>query len=385
MALPNRSDEMNILLVNPYDYKTVQSNPGLLSLLQVLEKERISYVMTVAGSFPDDGFKYTEIPEKLMSLDANSLERIKSHLNIIELTHIIAIDPEGAMVAMRLREVIHRKDIHYSYISYEILYSDEIIFPHEQKLKEYDLAYLRLCKEVLVQDEVRGKMFCKEVGIDFTLFYAPVSPHQYLGRGRNRNAIKRELGLPLDKNILIYSGSLAPYAKPDWWIKIAEILPNNFIFLFTCFDGRQFLDPNLARIGRILSGKGNAFFIKNELPTSYYMQVLQACDVGIALFRPVYTHWMNGRNIREMGLSSGKFCNYVSCGLPVICDSDQEEFRKLAAHYPIVQTISTPEEVASKLETLSQIGDESEMWCKKLFHEVLNPYNGIRRYLDALR
>lgn len=375
---------MNILLINPYDYKTVLSNPGLLSLLHVLKGERIRYAMTVVGSALDTEFNYIEMPEKLIDTDTNAVSALLARIKPQELTHIIAIDPEGAMVAMRLLESIKRMDIRCSYISYEILFSDEIIFAKEQKLKEYDLAYLRLCKEVLIQDEVRGEMFRKEKGLDLKLHYAPVSPHLYLGKSQNKDVIKRGLGLPLDKKILIYSGSLAPYAKPDWWIKIAEVLPQDFIFLFTCFDGKQFQDPNLARIGKVLSGKGNAFFVRKELPIDYYMQVLQACDVGIALFRPVYTHWMNGRNIRQMGLSSGKFCNYVSSGLPVICDSDQDQFRKLAANYPIVQTITTPEEVPSKLQVIAEMGDGSSGYCSQLFNDVLNPYNGIKRYLDNL-
>jgi glycosyltransferase involved in cell wall biosynthesis len=376
---------MNILLINPYDFKTVQSNPGLLSLLHVLEKEKISYAMTVVGCTSTDGFKYIEIPENLLNVEVNNIDQLMVRVKMNDLTHIIAIDPEGAMLAMRLRDAGNNGNIRYSYISYEILFHNEIIFAREQKLKEHDLAYLRLCKEVLIQDEVRGKMFCKEVGIDFKLFYAPVSPHRYLGRSHNKDTIKKALGMPLDKKILVYSGSLAPYAKPDWWIKIAENLPHEYIFLFTCYDSQQLKDQNLARIGRVLAALGNTFFMQKELPAAPYMQLLQTCDVGIALFRPVYTHWMNGMNIRQIGLSSGKFSNYVSCGLPVICDSSQEAFRKLAIDYPIVQTISAPEEVASKLQILSTITHESEAWCNKLFQEVLDPTNGIKRYLDALR
>jgi glycosyltransferase involved in cell wall biosynthesis len=375
---------MNILLINPYDYKTVQSNPGLLSLLHVLEKMQIPYAMTVAGPVAHDGFKYVEMPESLLDTENNAISQLLSRIAIDKLTHVIAIDPEGAMVAMRLRDAGGARSIRWSYISYEILFRDEIVFSREQKLKEYDLAYLRLCREVLIQDEMRGQMFNREMGADFKQFHAPVSPHRYLGRSPDRDAIKKALGIPLNRKILVYSGSLAPYAKPDWWIRIAETLPQEYIFLFTCYDSQQLKDQNLARIGRVLAALGNAFFMQKELPAAPYMQLLQACDAGIALFRPVYTHWMNGRNIRQIGLSSGKFSSYVSCGLPVICDDDQDVFRKLAAEYSVVQTISAPEEVASRLKTLSAMADKTETGCKTLFHERLDPCNGIRRYLDAL-
>lgn len=375
---------MNLLLINPYDYRTVQSNPGLLSLLHVLEAEKIRYAMTVPGPVSPDGFKYVEMPTNTMEVEVNNVAPLKSRLSVDELTHIIAIDPEGAMVALRLLEMINRRDVRCSYISYEILFKNEIIFTQEQRLKEFDLAFLRLCREVLIQDEVRGEMFRRETGFDRDLFHAPVSPHQYLGANPDRNVFRKSLGLPLDKKILIYAGALDAYAKPDWWVEIAECLPESYIFLFISFDGRQFNDPSLARIGRVLSAKGNARFIRNELPAAKYMQLLRACDAGIALFRPVYTDWMNGRNIRQMGLSSGKFCSYVSCGLPVICDRSQDRFRRLAEDYPVIQVISAPEEVPSRLKLLSEMKGETESWCRKLFHDVLSPLNGIENYLNAL-
>jgi hypothetical protein len=376
---------MNILLINPYDYKTVQSNLGLISLLQVLDKEKIEYAMTVVGPAINDGFNYIEVPESLINTETNNVDYLKPRINVNELTHIIAIDPEGAMVAMRLLEVVHKENIHCSYISYEILFGDEIAQPIEKKLKEYDLAYLGRCKEVLIQDELRGRIFCKEVGHGFEkLFYAPVSPLQYHGNNSDKPALRKKFGLPVDKRILIYSGSFSPYAKNDWWVRIAETLPENYIFLIMCYDSKQLRYPIFARIVALLSNKKNVFVIGKEFPIVEYLQLLQACDAGLALFRPIYTHWMSGKNIRQMGLSSGKFSTYISCGLPVICDSNQEQFSKLAEDYLAVQTITAPEEVASKLEKLSAIGDPNDMGCQKLFDDVLNPYNGLKSYLDEL-
>lgn len=377
---------MKLLLLNPYDYKTVQSNPGLLSFLHVLENEKISYAMTIPGPASNDGYKYIEMPANLADVNINHAALLASRVNTNDLTHIVAMDPEGAMTAVRLLDVVRKPDIRCSYVSYEILFSDEIVYANEKTLKEFDLAWLRRCREVLIQDEVRGRMFLKEIGLHPQLYYAPVSPHAYLGANPERDTIKQGLGLPLDKKILIYSGSLAPYAKPDWWIKIAELLPDDYIFLFTCFDGSQYRDPNVARVGRVLSAMGNARFVRKELPANQYMQLLRVCDVGLALFRPVFTHWMNGRNIQQIGLSSGKFCNYLACGLPVICDHSQDRFRDLAATFPVVQTISTPDEVPSRLQALSRIAsrDQREACCRKLFQDVLDPRAGIKEYLEAL-
>lgn len=376
---------MNILLINPYDYKTVQSNPGLLSLLHVLKSESIDYAITIVGPVPSQDFNYVAVPESLLDDATNDVQALVAAVNVDLLTHVIAIDPEGSLVAVRFLGAIGRESIRCSYISYEILFAEEILFQREKTLKEHDLAYLRLCTSVLIQDEMRGEMFRREAGLDVSMHFSPVSPHTYLGQSADKEQTKRALGLPLDKKILIYSGSLYPYAKPDWWIEIAEQLPKDFIFLFTCFDGSQFKNHDLARIARILSTKGNALFVQKELPADQYMQVLQACDVGLALFRPVYTHWMNGRNIRQLGLSSGKFSNYICCGLPVICDSNQEYFCKLAVDYPVIKPVTTPEDVSSALLTLQDVGAASADHCKRLFAEVLNPGAGISDFLEALR
>src|SRR3989344_4081345 len=222
---------MKLLLINPYDYKTVQSNPGLLSLLRVLENKQIDYALTVSGAAIKDGFKYVEMPEKPGDPGVERAGYLNSRQVMNDLTHLVAIDPEGAIIAMRLLDLSKKQDIRCSYISYEILFKNEIASPWEQQLKESDLAYLRLCREVLIQDEVRGRIFLNEVGMELDLHYAPIAPLQYLGKNPNRDISRKGFGLPLDKKILVYSGSLEPYAKPEWWITIAENLPKNYIFM----------------------------------------------------------------------------------------------------------------------------------------------------------
>jgi hypothetical protein len=115
------------------------------------------------------------------------------------------------------------------------------------------------------------------------------------------------------------------------------------------------------------------------------MELLRACDVGLALFRPVYTHWMNGRNIRQIGLSSGKFSNYLACGLPVICDADQDQFQSLAARYPVVHAIRHADEVAPALRQALASAADHERWCETLFRDALDPRHGILKYIEALR
>jgi glycosyltransferase involved in cell wall biosynthesis len=376
--------ETSLLLLNPYDYNTVQSNPGLLALLHVLDTEKHRYAMTVAGRCATHGSNLLELPEKLLDTGSYDAELLRSTIRLDDFTHLVAIDPEGAMLATRLLDTFGKTGIDCSYISYEILFSDEVLTADERRLKEYDTAFLQRCSSVLIQDETRGSMFNHEHGRNFRHFYSPVAPIRYLGKPGARTGIRTAVGIPPDRKILVYSGSLSPYAKHDWWIRIAETLPSEFVFLITCYDSNQLRDPGFARIGRILSNIGNVYFLGKELPADAHMQLLQACDAGLALFRPVYTHWMNGRNIRQIGLSSGKFSTYISCGLPVICDHEQEIFRKLEASYPVVQTIAAPEELAEKLALLSAQPGAVETGCRQLFNEVLNPATGIRDYLAAL-
>ena len=372
---------MKILIINPYDHKTTQSNPGLLSILQVLDQQQIRYALTISGPAPREDSRYLLLPED----PANLVAHLNARLDLARLTHLVAIDPEGASLAYQLLASLNGKDLCCSYISYEILFRNEMVFNTEVNMKQQELAYLHQCASVLIQDEVRGRMFCDETGFDYgKLSYAPVAPMDYIGKSAHRDQIRTSLGLPLDKKILVYTGSLSAYAKHDWWIRIAEVLPEDYIFLFTCYDSAQLRNPDLARIGKILVEGGNALFLTRELPVDRYLQLLQACDTGIVLYRPVYTHWMNGRNIRQIGLSSGKFSYYIACGLNVICDRDQEVYTRLSADYPVVQTILSPEEVTAKLAGFEELGVTSAACCSDLFQRVLNPAAGIKHYLNNL-
>jgi hypothetical protein len=378
---PYIGEVMKILIINPYDQKTTQSNPGLLSVLQLLDRQRIDYAISVAGPAFGNDPRHIALPQD----PAAAISQLAAHINTHKSMHLVAIDPEGAALAQQLLASLNAHDLPCSYISYEILFRNEMVSNSEVQMKEQELAYLRHSSSVLIQDEVRGRIFCDETGFDSgKLFYAPVAPLAYLGKSAQPDQVKAGLGLPPDKKILIYTGSLSAYAKPDWWIRIAENLPEDYIFLFTCYDSTQLRNPDLARIGKVLVAGGNAMFLTRELPVDRYLQLLQACDAGIVLYRPVYTHWMNGANIRQIGLSSGKFSYYIACGLGVICDYDQEVYRRLATDYPVVQTISRPEEVAARLVEFEQLGSASVAVCNDLFQQVLNPVEGINNYLAAL-
>lgn len=131
-----------------------------------------------------------------------------------------------------------------------------------------------------------------------------------------RKRIRLQTSLPIDKTIVVYSGSgMNPYYRLDLVLKSLKLLPLNaakkLFFLFLVYNGQR----SLERLKDQLAIPKDMIQIRSPLPRNRLAKVLSACDVGLVPF---------DSQSYLLCAKSTKMYEYLSCGLYVVSSGPRD-------------------------------------------------------------
>jgi glycosyltransferase involved in cell wall biosynthesis len=295
---------------------------------------------------------------------------------------LICIDPMGLVYGGRIRRLINVKII---YASFEIFFEKEFYDEEKKMIKKLETKHSPVADVVMVQDKVREGLLRSENRFrsDAIFIHVPVSPK--LAEIRNGYDIHKELNIPADKMIVVYSGNLQRWSgisemldlfpekwKNDMWLVIHShyILPAE--------------DPLKERIEELTeSGMNITFHNKPFYNNTEYYSFLAACQIGIALYFPNTIDFFAGLNIIEIGLSSGKFSTYMMLGLPAITTSNTI-FRELNEEFSFGVTVKKADEIPEGLSLIRKEYEKKVSGSRKLFEKILDPDSKLEELLTQI-
>lgn len=189
----------------------------------------------------------------------------------------------------------------------------------------------------------------------------------------DRHYIRAKYGLD-SKFVFLYSGSL------EYWYMKNEMLEffktaENFIqgshFLILSTMDKRFIEPLIISKG---IGK-DRFTILERIPYSEMPKFISASDTGIFFITPVFS---------KRASSPTKFAEYMSCGLPVITNSQIGDLDKLISGYRVGTTVNafSEEEYKNKIRAHISLLDEKNIKerCIRLAKEVFDLGSGVEAY-----
>ena len=187
-------------------------------------------------------------------------------------------------------------------------------------MKKLEMNYSKLVNIVIIQDEKREKLL-KSVNnfSDNTDFHRiPVSPLK-MEITETDYDIHKELNIPEDKLIVIYSGSLQNWSGLNEIISLFPKKWNNDFWLIIHTHQKLNEDSDLKiEINQLNINRQNITI--HEKPFyrfEEYFEFLSKCDIGIATYFPNNLDIFAGKNLEAIGLSSGKFSSYMMLGILV--------------------------------------------------------------------
>lgn len=312
---------------------------------------------------------------KYLLLYGNIIKLLKSN----NITHLIAVDSVGLVLAGRLKRL--RKDLKIHYFSFEIFFNEEVKNnPIYNSLKKKEIFYTKSVSSIVIQDRLRMNNLMKEnkINADFANWHLiPVAP---IVKKTYREHHRAEYGLRDSELVYIHSGSVSEWSGINQIITaIQQGLPKNtivFIHNRSKFDKSNPVHKKLIE----MSASNPSLLLHDEAFNDYhdYLSFLMMFDYGIVLYEPdggIFT----GHNIGDIGLSSGKFSSYMAASLPSLM-FDCEMYREIVDTFNVGSIVSVSKNLSFhiKKNTLNEIQKTD---CVDFYHKILNPESHIQKFI----
>lgn len=295
-------------------------------------------------------------------------------------SNIIAIDPSGLISASLLSRLINKCT--FGYFSFEIFFMNELKtrIGHHRKIREIKAS--QKLDFYVVQDDVRQTHLINENHLPNGLKYfkIPVSPIKSAALQTTRVRRCLESGPRV-----VFSGSLDKWSGVFDILNQAESLNRSGIELE--LHSRFRLSRSNPIRHKILSLKQKGFQVSlNDEPFSFeeLYKYLAAFDLGVVTYVPDYKiGGYVGTNIKDIGLSSGKFSTMMMLGIPVITN-DIGSYRMLNKKYCFGEVIDNFDMLAAAIMRVYSRLNEHSIGASSLYSEQLDPRPGLSELLDFL-
>ncbi|MBQ9475153.1 MAG: hypothetical protein IJU69_02715 [Bacteroidales bacterium] len=358
------------------------TNPTMCSLFAFLQSKGEKAILFGPQQFPGcpEHIKNVELRTVDFKLTMRNprfwLSQLKSYRKVTKairnygIKTLMGVDAKGLVIAGRIKKRFF-PDIRLCYLSFEIFFSDEVK-GYYLSTKEEEKKYSPLIDVLLTQDEIRRELLFEENGIRLSenrVALVPVSPDDI--KDASETDVRSIFGIPEGKKAVVYSGSTGK------WCGTGEII--------SCFDkGLWPADCHLVFHSRTAPREGDEFYddlmrlsSDPKIPFSLHPHAfesmidlaafLKGFDIALALYYPNYDNPYYGRNMQEIGLSSGKFSMYMMLGLPTLV-TPCRIYTRLLEDYRFGATVETAQELSLALQ---KNYDKAE--ARRLYEQILTP------------
>ena len=322
---------MRILFVHPEG--NLANNSNLSAIIELLTRSGHEIIVRSArGSFArheNPNVRVLEVPgriqRKLMQLSCHPRKWSLGKL-LITLAPpmtpptdlVVGVDRQGVIEGA---VIARSKGIPLAYWSYEIFFATEC----SSDFKALERREASSVRFAVAQDDLRARLLSEETGIpNDRILRIPVA-----GTGTRPAArthyLNERFGIPANRRIAIFAGSIDEWTLARPLVESLPLWPENWVLVMH------------HRYGYVSDWQRSA---RHRMPSRFYLSedsfptieglghMLHGADLGIALYNPTYDTPWTGRNIANIGMSSGKIATYMQYGLPVLIN----ELGEISSH-----------------------------------------------------
>ncbi len=219
---------------------------------------------------------------------------------------LIVVEPEGLM-AYHFSEVTTP----FIYFSLELNnLSFEKNRPRDIFMRITLKKHIKRAAFTIIQDKIRKEVFRVDnhIPLSHKFVYLPVSFRGEINR-RRTDYFRNKFGIPHKKRIVLYAGSIMPWACIKEIVVSVENWDERFVFVI---HGARFDDEYLKRL-REISLKSNRIYISTDwVDYEDLNNLISSSDIGIFLYSDETLN-----NCLTLN-ASGKAAAYLRSGLPVV-------------------------------------------------------------------
>jgi Glycosyl transferase 4-like domain len=289
---------------------------------------------------------------------------------------IIGVDPHGIVLADALNRWTKKPLV---YISFEILFSDDVDSARDQELLRLERAACQRSSLVLTQDDERAQAFCRETSFPLErLFTIPVAPPpQQIER---LDFLRRNLKIPPEKRIVLYCGNLQSWSSRDELAELVSYWPDEYCLVI---HNRSNVQRTLQGFLDRLTETGKIIVSATPVGRKEMGALVGSADFGLAPYKPVPGDLWTGTNLYHLGFASGKVSYYALCGLPMLA-RPLPVFEREFSRYKCGKIYHRLSESGNLLEEMTRDYEHYSREAVRFYAERLNPVNGMNKFCDRL-
>jgi hypothetical protein len=277
----------------------------------------------------------------------------------------------GAIEASRIGRHFR---IPHALISYEIFFAAETSANHNDLIVEacQGMAF------AVCQDEVRLRNLSLEYGIaPAKIVLIPVAGRGFRAASQKSRLFHQMFGLAPQTQVVLQMGSFADWTRAPYLLESTHHWDENWVLVIHERYGTNARNLDMIRkLGHSERVKLSRESFDNPDAMAAF---IQSAALGIAMYHPTYEHKWVGRNIADIGLSSGKISTYLQHGVPV-ATHELGEISDLMRAYGAGQIFSLDEPFVPRTPLAT-----SEDACRRLFENHLDLDRFGPRLLEAVR
>jgi hypothetical protein len=223
--------------------------------------------------------------------------------------HLVLGVDRGIIEAARVAQAC---SIPHALISYEIFFRDEA----GEDFKRPEINACQGIRFAVSQDTIRSQHLSRENGIPlYRILTIPLAGRR-TRPGPNTHSLHATLGIPARTRIALFIGGVSEMCCMADVIRQAAAFQDHWALVV---HNRYGLTPTVRRYVQLSQGVQNIYFSSHPYGTFDEMGgMIRSADLGIAFYRMVRGSIYTGRNVGDIGMSSGKISTYLQHGLPVL-------------------------------------------------------------------
>lgn len=147
-------------------------------------------------------------------------------------------------------------------------------------------------------------------------------PNTYMKAYRNEsNYLRVKFNIKEDRTIILYIGGIEAWALDEKLLDSVKEWPENCVLVMHGWSR----DGYIQKLKPIIRQNRERIYVDNEiLEEEEYSELVSSGDVGLAWYKSD-----SPKNVYHIGLSSGRFAQYLRCGLPIIAPRYLPDFKRI--------------------------------------------------------
>ena len=147
-------------------------------------------------------------------------------------------------------------------------------------------------------------------------------PNTYTKTYRNEsNYLRVKFNIKEDRIIILYVGGIEAWALDEKLLDSVKGWPENFVLVMHGWSR----DGYIRKLKPIIRQNRERIYVDNEiLEEEEYSELVSSGDVCLAWYKSD-----SPKNVHYVGLSSGRFAQYLRCGLPIVAPKYLPDFKRI--------------------------------------------------------